>query len=306
MAVILTVTLFNRQRVGTGPGRAQERIEKSLFKARVECLVETGELVEYPRGDPGLLTEEEQELELQYKNRFIYAVGHGAAVDWDAERHRPPRIWSEFMPTTETPMMTVDTGSAGNVLELARLAREPLHDELEDFVEGYARWIEEQRRRAAGFRNVHEQAAARRICDRMAVALKRMRRCVELLRSDPLAARSFRLANRAMLDQMRQVGEDGKETQARVYRWRPFQLAFLLTVMESTIREDDDFRDVLDLIWVPTGGGKTEAYLGLVGFPHRVAAIEVRGRGRRHRGPHAPGRTTWPLKSQRITCHAAD
>jgi len=264
--VILTVTLFNRQRLGDGPERAQGRIEKSLFEARVECVVETGQVVEYPRVVPGLLTEEEQELELQYKDRRIYAVGHGAAVDWDADPHRPPRIWSEFMPTAEAPMMTVDTGNAGKVLELARLAREPLHDELEGFVEGYAGWIDEQRRGAHDLTNVHEQAAARRICDRMAVALKRMRQCIELLRSDPLAARSFQLANRAMLDQMRQTGEDGSETEARVFRWRPFQLAFLLTVMESTIREVDDFRDVLDLIWFPTGGGKTEAYLGLVAF----------------------------------------
>ena len=264
--VILTVTLFNRRRLGTGPGRAQERIEKSLFEARVECVVEAGELAEYPRVDPGLLTEEEQELELQYKDRCIYAVGHGAAVDWEAQPHRLPRIWSEFMPTAETPMMTVDTGSADEVLDLARLAGEPLHDELEEFVEGYARWIEDQQRHGADFPNVHEQAAARRICDRMAVALERMRRCVELLRSDTLAARSFRLANRAMLDQMRQAGQDDMEIETPVFRWRPFQLAFLLTVMESTIREDDDFRDVLDLIWFPTGGGKTEAYLGLVAF----------------------------------------
>ena len=263
---ILTVTLFNRQRLGSGPERARERVEKSLFEARIECLVESGELVEYPRVDPALLTEEEQELELQYKDRRIYAVGHGAAVNWNAEPNQPPRIWSEFMPTAETPMMTVDTGSAGEVLDLARLARAPLHDELEGFVEGYARWIEAQRRRVGGVRNVHEQAAARRICDRMAVALERMRRCVELLRTDPLAARSFQLANRAMLDQMRQADQGGGETGARVFRWRPFQLAFLLTVMESTIREEDDFRDVLDLIWFPTGGGKTEAYLGLVAF----------------------------------------
>ena len=263
---ILTVTLFNRQRLSSGPERARERIEKSLFETRVECLVESGELVEYPRVDPALLTEEEQELELQYKDRRIYAVGHGAAVDWDAGPHHPPRIWSEFMPTAETPMMTVDTGSGGQVLELARLARAPLHDELEGFVEGYAGWIEAQRHRAGGLRNVHEQAASRRVCDRMAVALERMRRCVELLRTDPVAARSFQLANRAMLDQMRQADHGGGETEARVFRWRPFQLAFLLTVMESTIREDDDFRDVLDLIWFPTGGGKTEAYLGLVAF----------------------------------------
>ena len=91
--------------------------------------------------------------------------------------------------------------------------------------------------------------------------------CVEMLRTDPLAAESFRLANRAMLDQMRQPDRAaGKETGTDDYRWRPFQLAFLLTTMESAIREEDEFRDVLDLIWFPTGGGKTEAYLGLIAF----------------------------------------
>ena len=88
-----------------------------------------------------------------------------------------------------------------------------------------------------------------------------------MLRNDRLAAESFRLANRAMLDQMRQADRvGGKETEPDDYRWRPFQLAFLLTVMVSAVREDDDFRDVLDLIWFPTGGGKTEAYLGLIAF----------------------------------------
>ena len=39
-----------------------------------------------------------------------------------------------------------------------------------------------------------------------------------------------------------------------------------LRLWVSVIHEDDDYRDVLDLIWFPTGGGKTEAYLGLVAF----------------------------------------
>ena len=98
-------------------------------------------------------------------------------------------------------------------------------------------------------------------------ALRRMRACVAMFRADATALEAFRLANRAMCDQMRQgdVG-GGERDDAQQPRWRPFQLAFLLTVMESAIREDDRFRDSLDLIWFPTGGGKTEAYLGLIAF----------------------------------------
>ncbi len=94
-----------------------------------------------------------------------------------------------------------------------------------------------------------------------------MRTGVELLRRDADAALAFRLANRAMLEQMRQRDRArGRNKDVRDYRWRPFQLAFLLAVIQSTIDERDPSRDVLDLIWFPTGGGKTEAYLGLFAF----------------------------------------
>ncbi len=266
---ILTVTLFNQSKIdgnASGRKRAQDRIEKSLFEARLECAIESGELLEYPRVDPSLLTEEEQELELQYRERRIYAIGHGAAVDWQVEPGSSARIWSEFMPATETPIMAVDAGSHGGVLKLDRLATTSAHDELADFADGYAEWITNQKRAAAEAEG-SSQAAAKRICDRMAVALARMRSSIEMLRADPIADESFRLANRAMLEQMRQADRvAGKETEPGDYRWRPFQLAFLLTVLESTVREDDGFRDVLDLIWFPTGGGKTEAYLGLIAF----------------------------------------
>ena len=267
---ILTVTLCNRRELdsGTPAGeRTRERVSKSLFEARLECIVESGELLDYPRVDPSLLTEEEQELELQYQERRIFAVGHGAAADWDVGPRRAARIWSEFMPDAEVPMMTVNIGGDDAVLCLSRLAEAPMLDELDRFVGGYAGWVAEQERIASRFSNAAEQAAANRISRRMNVALDRMRACVQTLRTDRTVAESFRLANQAMLDQMYQAHRiAGKDTEPDDYRWRPFQLAFLLTVMVSTIREDDDFRDVLDLIWFPTGGGKTEAYLGLIAF----------------------------------------
>ena len=268
--LILTVTLCNRKELAPNAPphqRTQDRVGKSLFEARLECVVEGGELVEYPRVDPSLLTDEEQELELQYREQRIYAVGHGAAVDWEVEPGRAARVRSDFMPRAEVPMMTVETGAEDAVLDLARLADSPMTEAFARFVDGYSDWIAEQRRVASELPTPGEQATANRICNRMSVALERMRGCVEMLRSDPLAAESFRFANRAMLDQMRQADRvNGKETPARPYRWHPFQLAFLLTTMESAIREDDEYRDVLDLIWFPTGGGKTEAYLGLIAF----------------------------------------
>ena len=271
--LIVTMTLCNRDALDPDIHprlRVRDWVARSLFEARIECVVEGGKLVEYPRVDPSLLTEEEQELELQYREQRIYAVGHGAAANWNVGPGRAARIWSDFMPEAEVPMMTVNTGGGDAVLGLVRLAKlgdAPMGDALERFVDGYADWVAGQRRAASELPGNGERAAADRICDRMSVALGRMRGSIQMLRTDPIAAESFRLANRAMLDQMVQAARaGGKEAEPVEHRWRPFQLAFLLTTMESTIREENEFRDVLDLIWFPTGGGKTEAYLGLVGF----------------------------------------
>lgn len=51
--------------------------------------------------------------------------------------------------------------------------------------------------------------------------------------------------------------------------WRAFQLAFIILNLDGIfhIPGDKDWRernDLVDLVWFPTGGGKTEAYLGLI------------------------------------------
>ena len=270
---ILTVVFANRRE----PARiGEDRDGRCLFEASLECEILNGELAEYPRVDPSLLTEEERELELQYRHKRIYAVGHGAAVDWSVKPGRPSRIRAEFMPEVDVPLVTVQARDVDeDVLVLQDLAAAPwdmVLDRLDAFVDGYQRWIKGQWRGSGGLGTTVERETAARICRRMDTAQKRMRRGVALLRADAGARFAFRQANRAMLEQMRQQDrsrDEGKRDErkdSRVYRWRPFQLAFLLAVIESTVREKDDFRDVLDLIWFPTGGGKTEAYLGLIAF----------------------------------------
>ena len=67
--------------------------------------------------------------------------------------------------------------------------------------------------------------------------------------------------------------------------WRPFQLAFLLMSVKSIVldnpEDDNSERDIVDLIWFPTGGGKTEAYLGLTAFTifHRRLAHKENSNG---------------------------
>ncbi len=272
---IVTVSLCNTQELAdseTGKEHVYERAEKTLFEASLRCVVDAGEIGAYPRVDRSLLDREEQEIELQYARRHIYAVGHGCAVDWEVKDGKAVELRSATMPTVEVPQMTADTGSEGEpVLSLARLAdidnaRATLLPELADFINGYANWVANQRGNISSL-PADDRAAASRMVERMNTAVSRMRASLRLLGGDARARLAFALANRAMLRQMRQ--QDRCQDKPRgddAYRWRPFQLAFLLTTLESTANEDNAFRETVDLIWFPTGGGKTEAYLGLIAF----------------------------------------
>lgn len=272
---IVTVSLCNAQEVSDGlTGREYvfERAEKTLFEASLRCVIDAGDVGVYPRVDRSLLDKEEQEIELQYAHRHIYAIGHGCAANWEVKDGKVLELRSETMPAVEVPQMTADTGSGGEpVLSLARLADidntyATLLSELDAFISGYANWVANQQDEISGL-PADDRAAASRMVERMNTAVSRMRVGLRLLGDDAQARLAFALANLAMLDQMRQYDHlQGKPRGDDVYRWRPFQLAFLLTTLESTANEDNKFRDTVDLIWFPTGGGKTEAYLGLIAF----------------------------------------
>jgi hypothetical protein len=267
---IVTVTLCNAQKMEEESWEyAADRAEKTLFAASLRCVIDRGKIGAYPRVDRGLLNEEEQEIELQYANRRIYAIGHGCAVDWEGRDGKIHTLRSDPMPVVEVPQVTADTGSGG-ILSLARLSgkwQEDLAFDLAGFIDGYGDWVLGQRD-AVGNIPVEDRAAGQRIVARMDTAIARMRAGLALLGTDGNAQKAFALANRAMLDQMRQhdVIQGDAARPLESYRWRPFQLAFLLTVLESAANEESDFRDTVDLIWFPTGGGKTEAYLGLIAF----------------------------------------
>jgi hypothetical protein len=278
---ITTVSLFNKAEISGEESLADSQIltrirnERALFEIELSCVFDAGEVGLYPRVDESMLTEEEQELELRYKERHIYAVGHGAAVDWKCEGGGGPvkEIWAEFLPAVEVPQVTADlSDQESRTLQLAHLASlgKPgttgVFDELDEFIARYAAWVTTQKSFASRLPS-KERGPAGRIVERMSTAVLRMRQGLSLLRKDSRACQAFGLANQAMLDQMMQHDLIQKREKApEAYRWRPFQLAFLLCEIESVVHEESDFRDTVGLIWFPTGGGKTEAYLGLTAF----------------------------------------
>lgn len=267
---LVTVSLSNLQQAplqerhtndsgGSGNKVLQALNARALFEVELECVIDQGQVGPYPRADFHLLGDEEQELELRYRHHIIYAVGHGAAVDWTLQDGRVTSLRTEFLPKVEVPRFDPTAGEAdGAELDIERLAAietdtDDICAALARFVDGYAGWIKRQASSTDSLEPCYREPAAR-ILARIEEAEGRMRAGVQRLHHDPLVACAFGLANAAMARQMRRP----------MPRWRPFQLAFLLLTLESAVDPDADHRDRLDLIWFPTGGGKTEAYLGLM------------------------------------------
>ena len=270
---IVTVTLSNTPKDNSQPQNIgddyfeelKERVEGSLFEVELTCHFDQSCLRNYPRVSKELLTEEEKELELRYKDQHVYAIGHGVAVDWQEANNSEIMLYSDFMPSFEVPQVTAETSdSFSRVLDFEFLqtieTNEAVFEQLNHFVENYLDWINTQEQ-LKKTEDDDEQITAHNIIERMHTAAKRMRRSISVLESDVKVQKSFALANQAMLAQMQRTRPNNHE-----YTWRPFQLAFFLMVLESTINEEDDYRDLVDLIWFPTGGGKTEAYLGVMAF----------------------------------------
>lgn len=235
-----------------------------------------GTILEYDTTRAFDLDEESAELRLRYRNRKVYAVGHGMAANWDQSDGNCSRVWLDAVPSFVVPAIETtafnESTAEARALRLDHLSRidsSPIEvlASLDAFVDAFGTWVAAEKARVSSFGS--DVAVARRIVDRSDVAFQRMLESVALLRQEDQSdlRTAFALAMRAMGLQMRQ-SERNRNDPPTEPRWRPFQLGFLLVALASTVDETHPERELVDLIWFPTGGGKTEAYLGL-------AAIEI-------------------------------
>lgn len=242
--------------------------------------------------------EERAALEMIYRNHVEFAVGHGISVHAlpsEDVLERATVIRTRVLPeyevsVTETPGLNPEDRPAMRSLvekgyldmqELAGLEREELVQVLSILANDYAAWIDEQASHI-GSTVVGYDGAAKDALHKCGDIQKRLLVGIDVLSKDDAALKAFRFANRAMalqrihsmysLSQRRNEGKALAEFEKRENRsWRPFQLAFFLLSIPSIadpLHKDrtQPVEAFADLLWFPTGGGKTEAYLGVAAF----------------------------------------
>ena len=216
--------------------------------------------------------------DLIYRKRHEFAVGHGVATEWTidgTDESRASEVWTTIIPTQQVYWVRGPEELAA--LSMDRLADASTPDEVAEIVnpllEAYEAWIEERRDEVPTILPPDDAVAADHIAAQVQ-SLERMRAGLTALLEDSAALEAFRFANRAMAMQrrasvrvlLRRRDELVPAEQDIAAEWRPFQLAFILQAITGLVHPDRPDRAVADLLWYPTGGGKTEAYLGLTAF----------------------------------------
>lgn len=248
-------------------------------------------------------------LELQYRDVVEFAVGHGVGAQWKRSPENPRRavrVTTAAIPRHEvgqTRSPTPDevpelSGLVTDMKVLSELQADDLRIALSPLADGYRAWLNAQEQRIhdpADHLIGHEDTAdavlaeARGVADAIAAG-------IEVVCRDPDALDAFRFANQTMWRQRvhtvaftrrrsESTGLTLRETLTETdvpdnRSWRPFQLAFVLLCLPSLTdpahpeRSGDGEDALADLLFFPTGGGKTEAYLGLVAYTLAIRRMQ--------------------------------
>lgn len=292
-ASIYTVTLINTKHCGE---------EKNIPQS--DCWFQCGfsiktdvKLAPLPANFCAEIKDEDYQLNsLLYRDVKTYAIGHGCAATWD-DSEIPTEITASVMPEYEVKPIVPTTSRAQLSMKLYAQNKEDSIKDLRMLCDDYREWIDREEKKANEIGDKKYKQTAKKQIELCRICLRRMNSGIELLEEKTQVWLAFSLANKAMLLQqlhyklplteykcynvktfsfelqndivMPDIGNEKTwyDPSKNVYgKWRPFQIAFILMNLLSIYDKKSQERDIVDLIWFPTGGGKTEAYLGLTAF----------------------------------------
>ncbi len=272
--IAVTLTLVNTQRAPQG-----EKDAFSWFRPRITARPAGTSLRERPPATLAGVDEDEiASQRLLFRDVRSFAVGHGCAVTWEGSV--PDAVSTTYLPRHEL-LLSEAAGGEGLDLSMTALAADDRFDVLQQLIDTYRTWISGLPGSATEPLEDEEQSTLRRHMREAREAADRMEAGLQLLRSDNNVRTAFRLTNRAMAEQRsrqehHRSGGFGDPASLGGASWRPFQIAFILTNLAGIADAEHPDRRIADLLWFPTGGGKTEAYLGIIGIAILLRRLRYR------------------------------
>lgn len=227
----------------------------------------------FSNNEKGFQDEDTKSNNLLYQNESVYGVGHSIAVNWDkvdSQVKRAGKLETEVIPAYEIPMVIPPEWNLGGTLNMDELGKMTSPSQVETaltpLLTEYNKWIKE-RKKEINTINEHREKAIQHM-EKCESSLNRMYEGLKTLKTNKNAFQSFVFANKVMANQRAHtvVAEEGGPLEEVKSIWRPFQIAFILQNIDGVVNPNSDDRQIADLLWFPTGGGKTEAYLGLAAF----------------------------------------
>lgn len=215
--------------------------------------------------------------DLLYRERREFAAGLNCAIredDVDPSGQLAGALYSLTMPTVETWITEARGFPDVALLSMSALARatdpKELVEQFRRSFQGYKQWIELRATEADSLDERFRPLARKQVLE-LRRRFARLDAGLSMLESDPKVFEAFRFANECLARSRYRLAHgknalDAEWSDALGGNWFPFQLAFLLSQIAEIVNEHDPNRDVVDVLFFPTGGGKTEAYLGVAVF----------------------------------------
>ena len=306
----ISVYLMNNLKPDYSNKRFRAETEECLFQPSIRVCLDDESVL-----GMDTLVEGNDELDFLYREKEVVGSGHLTSVIWkdidyykefDDELLWPdgknlieekgekfkkffnPSIRSEFVPLYPINLPKFDLDDVNLILNakiLADSTQEELYKNLKNLVDSYCKWIKKNYNEAERLKSENKLSSdeetiifgdtnRKGLLKKQEEALNRIEEGIKLIHDKEIVYLAFCFANKTISLQnewdkeYRNVEDD--------FEWRPFQLAFILMNLQSIFDENSKNKDVLDLLWIPTGGGKTEAYLGIMAFTMALRRLKAR------------------------------
>lgn len=242
----------------------KEENQYAYFQPQIKISSDSSDAFGDVRRNVQLSNDDEiSELNMLYSEQVIYASGHGCAVYDELDNNNRRVISTDFMPEYQVLQMMPSSGSDKGLFSMKYLStvnQETIINQLNDWNDKYRLWINKRKQEAQKLPHEFHESADKNL-SKCEDTYERIKLAIECLYDNDVY-KAFQLANLAMYMQRKQMTNAKDEDIC----WYPFQLAFFLQELISFAEPKNENRDKVDLLWFPTGGGKTEAYLGIAAF----------------------------------------